>query len=97
LVIAGILGWSRASPGANTALPQLIRVATDELAGNRSQSPVISHNSDHNADMTRITRVRRRPSMRWEAGFCLGTTHERGNGGQCDAGQHRLVTQGVRV
>jgi hypothetical protein len=52
-------------PSANTALLQLIRVAADELAGNRPQRPVISHDRDHNADLTRITRVRRRPSMRW--------------------------------
>jgi hypothetical protein len=117
-------------PSANTALPQLIRVAADELAGNRPQRPVISHDSDHDADMTRITRVRRRPSMRWSTSShskamvvesaekaypmdrvetsptshayavkpaSVWATHERGNEGHRDAGQRRLVTQGVRV
>jgi len=62
-----LVGWSSVSPSANTALPKMIRVAADELLGNKPDRPINSHDRDHNVDMTRITRVRRRPSMHWSS------------------------------
>jgi hypothetical protein len=60
-----MLGWSSVSPSANTMLPPMISSAARVLPGMRPDMPVISQDNDHSTDRTRITRVRRRPSMRW--------------------------------
>jgi hypothetical protein len=73
LVIAGMVGWSRVSPSANTEKPPMISTAAAELPGIRPETPVISQDTAHRADRTRMTRVRRRPSMRCSTSSCRST------------------------
>ena len=62
---AGMVGWRSVSPSARTALPPMTSAEAVVLPGNSPDRPVISQDTDHNADRTRMTRVRRRPSMCW--------------------------------
>src|SRR5205085_11737728 len=63
--MAGIVGWSRVSPSAKTEAQAATKTVADAVPGEIPLAASSAHEVAQTADITTITRVRRRPSIRW--------------------------------
>ena len=70
---AGTVGCSRVSPNANTPMNASTPIAAASESGSSPAAPRISHDSAHTRAITTITRVRRRPLMRFSTANCSST------------------------